>query len=60
VNSFSSELEELIAALEELLDTPNVAQILSGTGDFVFIWPSFQSQIASNKYRNGIRYVFRP
>ena len=45
MNGFSSELEELIAALEELLNTPNVALILRGTGEFEFTWP--------NNYRNG-------
>jgi hypothetical protein len=59
VNGFSSEFEELIAVLEEFLDTLNVAAIISGTDKFEFIWSPFRSQIDSNNYRNGIRNVFR-
>jgi len=60
VNGFSSELEELIAALKEILNTPNIALIRSGNGEFEFIWPPFRSQIVSNNYGNRIRNVFRP
>lgn len=52
MNGFSIEIEELIAALEELLDTSNVALILSGTGKLEFIWPRFLSQIVSNNCMN--------
>jgi hypothetical protein len=60
VNGFSSELKELIAALEELLNTSNVALILSGNGKLEFIWPRFRSQIVSNNCINGIMNAFRP